>query len=206
MMLQLHDGPAMASIQGVPDIPLPQALKADQRQAIVQAVPVAMGYIQKQLQKKKDAFPGLDVNAWEDVPELPGEDPGTFAGPILAFVAKVGAWVAANLPALLKGIEAAAKQVPLLVFNQKVMARYNANNYNVQQLNSMDRRQIEMQLQRISTDLLNASQSGQKQEAAVLTRFSQVYQMRLDMLPMISNRTLMIAGGALLAFYLLKKK
>ena len=207
MMLQLHDGPSMASIQGVPDIPLPQALKVDQRQALIQAVPVAMGYIQKQLEKKKDAFPGLDVNAWEDVPELPGEeDPGTFAGPIVALIAKVGAWVAANLPVLIQGIETVAKQVPLLVFNQRVMARYNANAYNVQQLNNMDRREIEMQLQRISTDLINASQSGQKQEAAVLTRFSQVYQLRLDMLPIISNRTLMIAGGALLAFYLLKKK
>lgn len=207
MMLQLHDGPTMASIPGVPDIPLPQALKVDQRQALIQAVPVAIGYIEKQIQKRKDAFEGLDKDAWQDVPGLPGEDQQDLAaGPLAIFAAKVGAWIAANIPLLIRSIESIAKQVPLLAFNQIVSAKYAANAYNVQQLNNMDRKQIQMQLNRISTDLLNASKSGQKQETAVLTRFSQVYQMRLDMLPMISNRTLMIAGGALLAFYLLKKK
>lgn len=205
MYLQLHDGPGMASIPGVQDIPLPQALKVDQRQALIQAVPVALEYVQKQIAKRQDAFPDLDTSLFDEVDEdlidLQGQRQ---MAALPAIIAKIGAFIAKNLPALIAGIEAVAKKVPLLVFNQRIMSAYNSNRYNVQNLNNMNRAQINDQLQIISTDLLNASQAGDKNQAAVLARFSQVYQLRLNMLPVIPRNALLI-GGALLAFYFLKK-
>ncbi len=69
----------------------------------------------------------------------------------------------------------------------------------------MNRQQIQAQLKVITADLLNANQAGEKRETAVLSRFSQVYQLRLEMLPAISQRTLLIGGGAVLAYLLYKK-
>ena len=69
----------------------------------------------------------------------------------------------------------------------------------------MNRQQIQAQLKVITADLLNANQAGEKQETAVLSRFSQVYQLRLEMLPAISQRTLLIGGAAVLAYLLYKK-
>jgi hypothetical protein len=188
MYLQLHDGPGMASIQGVQDIPLPQALKVDQRQALIQAIPVALEYIQKQIAKRQEALP--------DEVDMQGKQ---MAGPLAILLN-----IAANLPQIIQGLQAVANQVPLLVFNQRVMAAYNANRYNVKNLNNLNRAQINDQLKVISADLLNANQAGDQQQAAVLARFSQVYQLRLSMLPVIPRNALLI-GGALLAYYFIKK-
>jgi hypothetical protein len=202
MYLQLHDGPAMGSIQGVPDIPLPQALKASTQQVLAQAADVAIKYAQKQVAKQD--LPDLDPSLFEDVEfdeEL--QDRGMGAWP--AVLIKAGKFLVKFGPQIYEGIKAAAKAVPLFVFNRRVQSLYNDNRYQVQQLNSMNRQQIQAQLKVITADLLNANQAGEKQETAVLSRFSQVYQLRLNMLPAISQRTLLIGGGAVLAYLLLRK-
>ena len=202
MYLQLHDGPGMGSIQGVPDIPLPQALKASTRQVVEQAAEVAIQYAQKQI--KKNDLPDLDPSLFEDVEfdeEL--QDQGMGAWP--AFLVKAGKFLVKFGPQIYEGIKAAAKAVPLLIFNRRVTSLYNDNRYNVQQLNSMNRQQIQAQLKVITADLLNANQAGEKRETAVLSRFSQVYQLRLEMLPAISQRNLLIGGAAVLAYLLYKK-
>ena len=202
MYLQLHDGPGMGSIQGVPDIPLPQALKASTQQVLVQAADVAIKYAQKQVAKQD--LPDLDPSLFEDVKfdeEL--QDKGMGAWP--AFLVKAGQFIVKFGPQIYEGIKAAAKAVPLFVFNRRVQSLYNDNRYQVQQLNSLNRQQIQAQLKVITADLLNANQAGEKRETAVLSRFSQVYQLRLEMLPAISQRTLLIGGGAVLAYLLLKK-
>ena len=202
MYLQLHDGPGMGSIQGVPDIPLPQALKASTQQVLVQAADVAIKYAQKQIQKQD--LPDLDPSLFENVEfdeEL--QDRGMGAWP--AVLVKAGQFLVKFGPQIYEGIKAAAKAVPLFVFNRRVQSLYNDNRYQVQQLNSLNRQQIQAQLKVITADLLNANQAGEKRETAVLSRFSQVYQLRLEMLPAISQRTLLIGGGAVLAYLLLKK-
>jgi hypothetical protein len=202
MYLQLHDGPGMGSIQGVPDIPLPQALKASTQQVLAQAADVAIKYAQKQVAKQD--LPDLDPSLFEDVEfdeEL--QDKGMGAWP--AFLVKAGQFIVKFGPQIYEGIKAAAKAVPLFVFNRRVQSLYNDNRYQVQQLNSLNRQQIQAQLKVITADLLNANQMGEKREVAVLSRFSQVYQLRLEMLPAISQRTLLIGGGAVLAYLLLKK-
>jgi hypothetical protein len=202
MYLQLHDGPAMGSIQGVPDIPLPQALKASTQQVLAQAADVAIKYAQKQVAKQD--LPDLDPSLFEDVEfdeEL--QDRGMGAWP--AVLIKAGKFLVKFGPQIYEGIKAAAKAVPLFVFNRRVQSLYNDNRYQVQQLNSMNRQQIQAQLKVITADLLNANQAGEKRETAVLSRFSQVYQLRLEMLPAISQRTLLIGGGAVLAYLLLRK-
>ena len=202
MYLQLHDGPEMGSIQGVPDIPLPQALKASTQQVLVQAADVAIKYAQKQVAKQD--LPDLDPSLFEDVKfdeEL--QDKGMGAWP--AFLVKAGQFIVKFGPQIYEGIKAAAKAVPLFVFNRRVQSLYNDNRYQVQQLNSLNRQQIQAQLKVITADLLNANQAGEKRETAVLSRFSQVYQLRLEMLPAISQRTLLIGGGAVLTYLLLKK-
>ena len=202
MYLQLHDGPGMGSIQGVPDIPLPQALKASTQQVLVQAADVAIKYAQKQVAKQD--LPDLDPSLFEDVEfdeEL--QDRGMAGWP--AVLVKAGQFLVKFGPQIYEGIKAAAKAVPLFVFNRRVQSLYNDNRYQVQQLNSLNRQQIQAQLKVITADLLNANQAGEKRETAVLSRFSQVYQLRLEMLPAISQRTLLIGGGAVLAYLLLKK-
>ena len=192
----------MGSIQGVPDIPLPQALKASTQQVLVQAADVAIKYAQKQVAKQD--LPDLDPSLFEDVKfdeEL--QDKGMGAWP--AFLVKAGQFIVKFGPQIYEGIKAATKAVPLFVFNRRVQSLYNDNRYQVQQLNSLNRQQIQAQLKVITADLLNANQAGEKRETAVLSRFSQVYQLRLEMLPAISQRTLLIGGGAVLAYLLLKK-
>jgi len=202
MYLQLHDGPGMGSIQGVPDIPLPQALKASTQQVLVQAADVAIKYAQKQVAKQD--LPDLDPSLFENVEfdeEL--QDRGMGAWP--AVLVKAGQFLVKFGPQIYEGIKAAAKAVPLFVFNRRVQSLYNDNRYQVQQLNSLNRQQIQAQLKVITADLLNANQAGEKRETAVLSRFSQVYQLRLEMLPAISQRNLLIGGAAVLAYLLIKK-
>ena len=206
MYLQLHDGPGMGSIQGVPDIPLPQALKASTQQVLVQAADVAIKYAQKKLEENPEALPDLDPSLFEDIDfdeELQGYQ--MRGAGVAAVIAKIGKFIVKFGPQIYEGIKAAAKAVPLFVFNRRVQSLYNDNRYQVQQLNSLNRQQIQAQLKVITADLLNANQAGEKRETAVLSRFSQVYQLRLEMLPAISQRTLLIGGGAVLAYLLLKK-
>ena len=169
MYLQLHDGPGMGSIQGVPDIPLPQALKASTQQVLVQAADVAIKYAQKQVAKQD--LPDLDPSLFEDVEfdeEL--QDRGMAGWP--AVLVKAGQFLVKFGPQIYEGIKAAAKAVPLFVFNRRVQSLYNDNRYQVQQLNSLNRQQIQAQLKVITADLLNANQAGEKRETAVLSRFS----------------------------------
>ena len=75
----------------------------------------------------------------------------------------------------------------------------------MQNLNNLSPQQIDQQLAIISGDLLNATAQKDNMEAMALSRFSQVYQQRKIMLPAFSSTTLMYAGAALLAYFLIKK-
>lgn len=211
MYLQLHDGPTMAqqkTYPNVPDLRLPEMLKVPSRQIMIQAAEEATVYAEAQLKaylakdKDEDELPTLDLSALENFEYeiVPEEDNG------MGFTWKeVGVFILKNWEAIKNIYDRFSKTVLLWRVNNRVETFYQANYYQVQNLNNMTPQQIDQQLAIISGDLLNAGADKQKVDAMVLSRFSQVYQQRKAMLPAINQRTMLIAGGALLAYFLFKK-
>ena len=209
MFLQLHDGPGMAS-QNYPrvrDLNLPDALKIPQRQILMQAVDEAGAYAVKRLEKAQqkgstnEDLPTLSLDNLEELEALVEEDDGTM-GVNWAEIAK---FLVKNAKAIYKFSLNFAKTVALWRVNNKIEDYYQSNFYQVQNLNNLSAQQIDQQLAIISGDLLNATAQKNNLEAMALSRFSQVYQQRKIMLPAFSSTTLMYAGAALLAYFLIKK-
>jgi len=211
MYLQLHDGPTMAqqkTYPNVPDLRLPEILKVSNRQIMIQAAEEAAVYAEKQLKNAIDKnstnedLPTLDISALENFEYeiVPEEDNG-----MGVTWTQVGLFILKNWQTIKNIYDQFSKTVLLFRVNNRVEAFYQANYYQVQNLNNMTPQQIDQQLAIISGDLLNAGADKQKVDAMVLSRFSQVYQQRKAMLPAISQRTMLIAGGALLAYFLFKK-
>lgn len=210
MYLQLHDGPTMAqqkTYPNVPDLRLPEMLKVSNRQIMIQAAEEAAVYAEKKLQSAIDKdstneeLPTLDISALENYQyEIVPEDNG------MGFTWKeVGVFLLKNWKAIKNFFDQFAKTVLLFRVNNRVETFYDANYYQVQNLNNLTPQQIDQQLALITGDLLNAGADKQKVDAMALSRFSQVYQQRKVMLPAVSPRTMLIAGGALLAYFLFKK-
>ena len=212
MYLQLHDGPTMAQQKrypNVPDLQLPDFLKIPNRQIMIQAAEEAAVYAEAQLKaylakdNDKEELPTLDLSALENFEyEIVPEDEDPFMGVTWK---QVVVFVVTNWESIKNIYERFAKTVLLFRVNNRVDTFYQANYYQVQNLNNMTPQQIDQQLAIISGDLLNAGADKQEVDAMVLSRFSQVYQQRKAMLPAISQRTMLIAGGALLAYFLFKK-
>ena len=209
MFLQLHDGPAMASSRypRVPDLVLPQAIKVSQRQILFQAIEEGGALALKQLEKAQakgstaDELPTLSLDNLEELEALLDEDEGTMGkawAQILSFIIKNG-------KAIYKFVMNFGKTVKLYRVNNTIQDYYDLNSYQVRQLNEMTPGQIDAQLKLISSDLLKATAEKDELEAVSLSRMSQVYQQRKAMLPIIDQRTLMLIGGGLLAYMLLKK-
>ena len=209
MFLQLHDGPGMAS-QSYPrvrDLNLPDAIKIPQRQILLQAVDEAGAYALKSLQKAQqknntnEDLPTLSLDNLEELEALIEEDDGTLG----AWWVKAATFILTNGEAIYKFSKNFANTVGLWRVNNKIEDYYQANYYQVQNLNNLSAQQIDQQLAIISGDLLNATAQKDNMEAMALSRFSQVYQQRKIMLPAFSSTTLMYAGAALLAYFLIKK-
>ena len=209
MFLQLHDGPSMAS-QTYPrtrDLNLPDALKIPQRQILMQAVDEAGAYAVKQLEKSQqkgstnEDLPTLSLDNLEELEALIEEEDGTMGvnwAQVLTFIVKNGR-------AIYEFSLNFAKTVALWRVNNKIDDYYQSDFYQVQNLNNLTPQEIDQQLAMISGDLLNATAQKDNIEAMVLSRFSQVYQQRKIMLPAFNSTTLMYAGAALLAYFLIKK-
>ena len=212
MYLQLHDGPTMAQQKrypNVPDLQLPDFLKIPNRQIMIQAAEEAAVYAEAQLKaylakdNDKEELPTLDLSALENFEyEIVPEDEDPFMGVTWK---QVVVFVVTNWESIKNIYKRFAKTVLLFRVNNRVDTFYQANYYQVQNLNNMTPQEIDQQLAIISGDLLNAGADKQEVDAMVLSRFSQVYQQRKAMLPAISQRTMLIAGGALLAYFLFKK-
>jgi len=209
MFLQLHDGPGMASntYRSVPNLNLPDALKISQRQILLQAVDEAGAYAVKRLQKAEqkgntsEDLPTLSLDNLEELEALIEEPDGTLG----VSWSQVAVFLVQNGKAIWEFSKNFAKTVALWRVNNKIESYYADNYYQVQNLNNLTPQQIDQQLAIISGDLLNATAQKDNKEAMALSRFSQVYQQRKAMLPAFSNRTLMYAGAALLAYFLIKK-
>lgn len=209
MYLQLHDGPGMGS-QNYPrvrDLNLPDALLIPQRAILLQAIEEAGAYAVNSLQKAEqkgstnEDLPTLSLDNLEELEALIEEDDGTMGVSWL----QVAEFIIKNGKAIYKFSENFAKTVALWRVNNKIQGYYQDNFYQVQNLNNLSPQQIDQQLALISGDLLNATAQKDNMEAMALSRFSQVYQQRKIMLPTFSSTTLMYAGAALLAYFLIKK-
>lgn len=209
MFLQLHDGPGMASqtYPRVRDLNLPDALKIPQRAILMQAVDEAGAYAVDRLQKAEQKgstnqdLPTLSLENLEELEALIEEPDGTMG----VSWSQVAQFIIKNGEAIYKFSENFAKTVGLWRVNNKIEDYYQGNFYQVQNLNNLSAQQIDQQLAIISGDLLNATAQKDNIEAMALSRFSQVYQQRKIMLPAFSSTTLMYAGAALLAYFLIKK-
>ena len=209
MFLQLHDGPGMAS-QTYPrtrDLNLPDALKIPQRQILMQAVDEAGAYAVERLKAAEQKgstsadLPTLSLDNLEELEALIEEDDGTMG----AWWAKAITFIITNGEAIYKFTKNFSKTVALWRVNNKIDDYYQSDFYQVQNLNNLTPQEIDQQLAMISGDLLNATAQKDNIEAMVLSRFSQVYQQRKIMLPAFNSTTLMYAGAALLAYFLIKK-
>lgn len=209
MFLQLHDGPGMAS-QTYPrtrDLNLPDALKIPQRAILMQAVDDAGAYAVTRLEKAQqkgstnEDLPTLSLDNLEELEALIEEGDGTMG----VNWAQIATFIVKNAKAIYEFSKNFAKTVALWRVNNKIEDYYQSNFYQVQNLNNLTPQQIDQQLAIISGDLLNATAQKDNMEAMALSRFSQVYQQRKIMLPAFSSTTLMYAGAALLAYFLIKK-
>jgi len=209
MFLQLHDGPTMSSARypRIPDLRLPDVLKINNRQILIQAIEEGGNLALKkfnEMEKKQD--PVLENINEEVIPpsESGGEGMGAVEWAVVA--AKVGKFLLKYGKAIYNGLKNFARTVRLARVNQEVQIMYDTNSYSVQQLNELSPQQIDQQIDIMTVDLLNAnSQKGQEVEAIALTRYMQIYQQRKVMLPTFDQRTLLIVGAGVLAYLFFKK-
>jgi len=209
MFLQLHDGPAMSSARypRIPDLRLPDVLKINNRQILIQAIEEGGDLALKQFNKmEKKQDPVLENINEEVIPPSEGGGEGMGAVEWAVIAAKVGKFLLKYGKAIYNGLKNFARTVRLARVNQEVQIMYDMNSYSVQQLNELSPQQIDQQIDIMTVDLLNAnSQKGQEIEAIALTRYLQIYQQRKIMLPTFDQRTLLIVGAGVLAYLFFKK-
>jgi hypothetical protein len=190
----------------IPDLRLPDVLKINNRQILIQAIEEGGDLALKQFNKmEKEGNPTLEKISEDVVPPSEGGE-GMGAVEWAVVLAKVGKFLLKYGKAIWNGLKNFAKTVKLARVNQEVQIMYDMNSYSVQRLNEMTPQQIDQQIDIMTVDLLNAnSQKGQEVEAIALTRYMQIYQQRKIMLPAINQRTLLIIGAGVLAYLFFKK-
>lgn len=180
MMLQLHDGPAMAAQPNY--TPMPEALLVPTRDILKAAINEAGQFMKKQAEA--------------------AQEQQTMSGLIAALVSLV-TYVASNWQELKSLALNFAATVDLLQFNNAMRARYNANEYNSQRFNELTRAELEQQVSRITEDLALAVQEKSESDVAELSRFLQVYNQKLATMAG-SGEALKIALAVGLFFVLFK--
>lgn len=93
-----------------------------------------------------------------------------------------------------------------VAINAKITAMYNANRYNVQNLNTMNALQIGGQIRDIDRDLEMAFQTGSRQEAAALSQFRLIYQQAYEQKTSVFGIPLFPLVLAVGAYFLFKRK
>ncbi len=224
MFLQLHDnGQAMASRRypNTPDLILPDALKVSKREilqtAVEEGTKIAADALDKALKNAAnkgdknailDELPTLDLENL-DLEEIPEFDVTLVADRAMsgpwAVLLKVGAWLLKYGKIIYDFAMKAVRTVNLVQVNQRIQSSYDANEYNVQNLNELSPKQIDDQLKIMTGDYLNAVNDKNKVDTSALGRMIAGYQNRKMMLPAINQRTLLIGGGLLAAYLLFKK-
>jgi len=222
MYLQLHDSNTMGnSFSNVPDLNLPEDFKVSNRQILTtfldEATDIATKELDKALKKAQqkrdyqsmlDDLPTLDLELLE-FDELPEFDPELFAGRQMsgpwATILAIGKFILKYGKIVYDYAKKAAKTVNLVQMNNRIDGYYQSNKYDFKNLNSLNKQQIKNQLRFINGDYLNAVNSKNEVETAALGRMISGYQNRYNNLPMFSTNQMLIGGGVLLAFLLLRK-
>jgi hypothetical protein len=191
----------------IPDLRLPDVLKINNRQILIQAVEEGGDLALKQFNKmEKEGNPALKEISEDVVPPSEGGGEGMGAVEWAVILAKVGKFLLKYGKLIWQGLKSFAKTVRLARVNQEVQIMYDMNSYSVQQLNELTPQQIDQQIDIMTVDLLNAnSQKGQEVEAIALTRYMQIYQQRKIMLPALDQRTVLLIGAGILAYLFFKK-
>lgn len=128
-------------------------------------------------------------------------DPGKFMkGPGAAALVSLGLSFLQNLGGVLQALNH-------VLINQKITGLYNANAYNVQNLNFMNAFQIAQEIQKIDTDLETALAAQDNKEAAALSQFRLIYQQAYEQkVPKVLGIPVVPLALALGAWFLLRKK
>ena len=224
MFLQLHDnGQAMASRRypNTPDLILPDALKVSKREilrsAVEEGTKIATDALDKAIKNaaKKgdknailDDLPTIDLDKL-DLEEIPEFDETLIADRqmrgIWSTILAVGKFLLKYGKIIYDFAMKAVRTVNLVQVNNRIQSSYDANEYNVQNLNELSPKQIDDQLKIMTGDYLNAVNDKNDVDTGALGRMIAGYQNRKMMLPAISQRTLLIGGGLLAAYLLFKK-
>ena len=214
MFLQLHDGPGMASERypRIPDLRLPDIALISNRQILFVALEEGGKYAADALknynkEKPKDDLPTIKKDNIKKLNDLVND--GTLAAPVgsvpVPWFVQLGIFIGKNWSKIQSLLEKFGRTVSLFQVNNRIKDYYNINQYSFRELNEMTPQQIDLQLQLISSDLLNATAEKREVEASALSRMSQVYQQRKAMLPFIDQRTMLLIGGGLLAYLMFRK-
>lgn len=214
MFLQLHDNGTMSQRQTYPNVPnlqLPEMMLISQRQILTQAVEEAGMYAINRLQASQNVsqeFPTLQIDSLENF-AFEGEEEDfefqTLNGYMGFSWQQAISFLIRNGKAIYEFSLKFSKTVKLWRVNNRIRSYYEDGYYQVNNLNNLTPKQIDEQLALISGDLLNATANKDYIDSMALSRFSQVYQQRKNMLPAINQRTLLIAGGLLAAYFFIKK-
>jgi hypothetical protein len=218
MYLQLHDGPEPLNTVENPKYPgpkpyflnrspmspaypqlgsnaefnLPQDLYLGSREEFMSAI-----------QQVLDLYRSIQRGAQKDPAEestAASSNPSQYmTGVSLALLVQAGQLILQYGPQLLQALNAVA-------INAKITAMYNANRYNVQNLNTINALEIGKQIRDIDRDLENAFQTGSRQEAAALSQFRLIYQRAYDQKTSVFGIPLFPIVLAVGAYFLFKRK
>ena len=218
MYLQLHDGPEPLNTVENPLYPGPKPY-------FMNRSPMTPAYPQLgangQFDLPKDLFLGSKEDFFRAIQEVvalyrsfqtgakkdPSEqtdrstfDPGQYMKGIpWQLLIQAGQAILQYGPILLQSLNA-------IVINQRIQAMYNANRYNVQNLNALNGIQIAGEIRNIDRDLEDAFQTGSRTEAAALSQFRLIYQRAFEQKSSVLGIPILPLALAVGAYLLFKRK
>jgi uncharacterized SAM-dependent methyltransferase len=220
MFLQLHGHEQLASqnFPSVPDLILPEAFKISKREilnaAINDAVDIVTEEVNKAIQNRnqksiQESLPSLDTKGLEEIQLVLEEEEGLsqnrqMAGP-LAFLFKAGKFLLKYGKVIYDFSMRAIRTVKLLRVNRRIQEYYDTNQFNFRNLNELNKQQIDKQINLLAGEYVNAQADKDEVKAMAVGRLISGYNQRKISLPSISQRTLLLAGGVLAAYLLIRK-
>lgn len=234
MFLQLHGHDQLASqnFPNVPDLILPEAFKISKREILNAAINDAVDIVTEEVNKAvknrnekaiKDSLPSIDAKGLEEIQlvieEIELEDieeeeedfefvplgqKRQMAGPF-AFLLKVGQFLLKYGKVIYDFSMRAVRTVKLTRVNNKIQEYYDTNQFGFRNLNELNKKQIDEQINLLAGEYVNAQADKDEVKAMAVGRLIQGYNQRKISLPAISQRTLLLAGGLLAAYLLFRK-
>ena len=215
MYLQLHDGPEPLNTVENPLYPGPKPYFFN-RSPMTPAYPQlgangqfdlpkdlflgSKGDFFRAIQEVVALYRSFQTGAKKDPTDKSTFDPSKYMKGIpLALLIQAGQAILQYGPMLLQSLNA-------IVINQRIQAMYNANRYNVQNLNALNGIQIAGEIRNIDRDLEDAFQTGSRTEAAALSQFRLIYQRAFEQKSSVLGIPILPVALAVGAYLLFKRK